>query len=54
VGTLPDFQVTVSGEAFILDGLLNVNLVYSGSRTVLPRINYTITASNVVCVASKN
>lgn len=54
VGSLPDFQVTVSGEAFILDGLLNVNLVYSGSRTVLPSINYTITASNVVCVASKN
>ena len=54
VGTLPDFQVTVSGEAFILDGLLNVNLVYSGSRTVLPRITYSITASNVVCVASKN
>ena len=54
VGTLPDFQVTVSGEAFILDGLLNVNLVYSGSRTVLPSINYTITDCNVVCVASKN
>ena len=54
VGTLPEFQVTVSGEAFILDGLLNVNLVYSGSRTVLPSINYTITDCNVVCVASKN
>lgn len=54
VGTMPDFQVTVSGEAFILDGLLNVNLVYSGSRTVLPSINYTITDCNVVCVAQKN
>lgn len=54
VGTLPEFQVTVSGEAFILDGLLNVNLVYSGSRTVLPSINYTITDCNVVCVAQKN
>ena len=53
-GTLPEFQVTVSGEAFILDGLLNVNLVYSGSRTVLPSINYTITDCNVVCVAQKN
>jgi len=54
VGSLPELQVTVSGEAFVLDGLLNVNLVYSGNRTVISSLTYTITASNVVCVATKN
>lgn len=54
VGLLPELQVTVSGEAFILDGLLNVKLVYSGERMVISSLTYTITTSNVVCVATKN
>ena len=54
VGVLPALEVTVYGGGFLLDGLLYLNLAYSGERTVIKSVTYSITDSDVVCVATKN
>ena len=54
VSVLPALEVTVSGDAFLVDGILYLNLLYSGARTVISSVTYSITGSDVICVATKN
>ena len=54
VSVLPALEVTVSGDAFLVDGILYLNLLYSGARTVISSVTYSIIGSDVICVATKN
>ena len=54
VNVLPPLEVRVSGEASMLDGILYLKLEYTGARTVESSVTYSITASDVICVATKN
>lgn len=49
----PQFTVTVSGSGIRYDNVIIFNLTYSGNGSSTLR-NYTITASNVQCIAKLN
>ena len=51
LGLLPKMEVTVSGNAFLLDGVLYLHLNYSGKESALIT-SFSITDSDVLCLAT--